>query len=541
MIKRSYLSLFLLLCLALMLGALPGAAEGFTSGDFEYRLDEAGNAEITRYIGEANEMITVPASLDGHPVTAIGNGAFGVEPFGGNEWLVTVRLPMGLTRIGDEAFFRCYALKDIVFPETLEYIGESAFLSCESLTKMSLPVGLKSIGVDAFAGCVKLSEVSLPEGFNASIGAGAFSHCNSLKSLTIPDSLETLADNPFTYMTIKLKISKKHPRLELVKDVLFDKVDKTLIMYPFAAKQKSYEVPKGTLKIGGGAFYSASLSKITLPEGLTHIGDEAFSGCSKLSDLKLPDSLDVIGREAFYGCENLQALSLPANVGHIGMDAFIRSPGSQHHPEYIELSIPENSLTEKEWAGGSDLHLYLDYEAQAKDATGYIPARERYPGVPEMEVSAYLTRKGTFVDLDKVMRNYVFWPSSASPKSVYEKIWTDEAGEEYKLTLTDLSAGMKWLENNGWILLGEYIPSPFDLSIWWAVPPAQDGALSNTYYCSFLDYALLDSKLFYNPGVHTSGLNVFEFESEPLLQESLIAQLKEGKIRLDYNYVGKPD
>ena len=177
---KRYLGALLCLAMVLILGALPGAAESFTSGDYEYKLDDSGNAEITRYIGEANEMITVPASLDGHPVTAIGDGVFkGEASRGGNEWPVTVRLPVGLTRIGDEAFSNCHGLENITLQETLEHIGERAFAECNGLTKLSLPDGLTSLGTRAFYLCENLADVTLSAGLT-SIGEEVFSGCSSL-------------------------------------------------------------------------------------------------------------------------------------------------------------------------------------------------------------------------------------------------------------------------------------------------------------------------------------------------------------------------
>ena len=47
----------------------------YTCGDFKYTLQEDGTAEITAYTGKAAEL-TIPATLDGHSVTSIGDRAF---------------------------------------------------------------------------------------------------------------------------------------------------------------------------------------------------------------------------------------------------------------------------------------------------------------------------------------------------------------------------------------------------------------------------------------------------------------------------------
>ena len=46
-----------------------------TQGDFKYALRSDGTAEITAYGGTAG-VLAIPAELDGHAVTVIGDGAF---------------------------------------------------------------------------------------------------------------------------------------------------------------------------------------------------------------------------------------------------------------------------------------------------------------------------------------------------------------------------------------------------------------------------------------------------------------------------------
>ena len=56
-------------------------------------------------------------------------------------------------------------------------------------------------------------------------------------------------------------------------------------------------------RIDWGAFKgSTSLTSVTLPEGLTSIGDCAFEGCSSLTSVTFPEGLANIGCDAFYGC-----------------------------------------------------------------------------------------------------------------------------------------------------------------------------------------------------------------------------------------------
>lgn len=52
-------------------------------------------------------------------------------------------------------------------------------------------------------------------------------------------------------------------------------------------------------EIGNTAFYmldgAMSLTSITIPDGVTSIGDDAFAGCSNLTSITIPDSVTSIG------------------------------------------------------------------------------------------------------------------------------------------------------------------------------------------------------------------------------------------------------
>lgn len=72
------------------------------------------------------------------------------------------------------------------------------------------------------------------------------------------------------------------------------------------------------------AFQQSGLSSITLPQGITTIGAQAFRNCQKLQAINLPSSLTSIGSEAFNQCKDLQSVTFANSYSNltIGGSAF---------------------------------------------------------------------------------------------------------------------------------------------------------------------------------------------------------------------------
>lgn len=86
---------------------------------------------------------------------------------------------------------------------------------------------------------------------------------------------------------------------------------------------RSVTIPSSVVAIGGWAFYScSSLSSVTIPSSVITIGDRAFSGCSSLSSVSIPPSITVIGAYTFRDCSTLSAVAIPSSVTRIGDGAF---------------------------------------------------------------------------------------------------------------------------------------------------------------------------------------------------------------------------
>jgi hypothetical protein len=75
----------------------------------------------------------------------------------------TIVFPVGLEKIGDEAFLNCEGLEMIEFPESVVSIGKYSF-SESGLTEIVIPSSIKKVEKNAFYRCHKLVTVTISEG-----------------------------------------------------------------------------------------------------------------------------------------------------------------------------------------------------------------------------------------------------------------------------------------------------------------------------------------------------------------------------------------
>ena len=104
---------------------------------------------------------------------------------GGNSILQTLKLPQGVTGIGDKSFTDFKALKSVVLPDGLTSIESYAFLYCSALTSITLPASLTSIGFRAFRYCGSLKTVTCLAA-TPPLGTEAFGNCDALTAIQVP-------------------------------------------------------------------------------------------------------------------------------------------------------------------------------------------------------------------------------------------------------------------------------------------------------------------------------------------------------------------
>lgn len=77
-----------------------------------------------------------------------------------------------------------------------------------------------------------------------------------------------------------------------------------------------------TIENGVLTKYNGSGGAVTIPNGVTKIGNEAFANCTSLTSVVIPNGVTVIDNLAFASCEALVQVTIPDSVTQIGRSAF---------------------------------------------------------------------------------------------------------------------------------------------------------------------------------------------------------------------------
>ena len=92
--------------------------------------------------------------------------------------------------------------------------------------------------------------------------------------------------------------------------------------FDYCKKLYKITLPNSITSIGEDAFYAnTSLMSITIPDGVTEIGISAFQGCSKLVNVSIPEGVTLIGDWAFQGCI-FTSIIIPSTTISIGRESF---------------------------------------------------------------------------------------------------------------------------------------------------------------------------------------------------------------------------
>lgn len=338
----------------------------YESNGFRYFLNEESEATISYYVGNES-IVVVPETLDGYPVTEIGEFAFssfcssdyfykygsddlisndlitsitlpetikviGDYAFAGNLKLTEINIPSKVTTIPYECFNSCESLEYVDLPESVNKIEARAFYCCKNLKSISLPESIDEICENTFSGCKKLESIDM-HGVKK-IGKEAFRYCEKLVINELPESLTELGEGAFYCCESieRLDLSKVTKigayAMEYCKGlkevILNDNLEHIESgVFQSCTALESIKLPQKLVSIGSCCFRLSGLKSVAFNDGLQTIGKCAFDGCFDLTNVVLPDSLEYIWHSAFFECD-IKEINIPVNLKILGYYAFAR-------------------------------------------------------------------------------------------------------------------------------------------------------------------------------------------------------------------------
>ena len=285
-----------------------------------YELDDAAKTAVVAPGSDTNrEFLTIPENIthEGitYTVTAIADCAF--LDFH-NLLFLNVESP-SLTYIGFSAFERCYSLDEVYFVDGLTEIQYEAFKDCRNLQRVTLPSTMRAIGDRSFLGCTSLKIINIPASVDY-IGREWVSGCplhllmaKSKKPLSVKANRFTGIDKQTCILGVPKGSKEAYQAAVVWKDFLNIRDD--VVEVEQCGNKVFYSIfGDKTMTVWGdgnmydywhGGIYSEfgtyNVEELTIEEGVTHIGADAFSGFEKLSTINVPSSLTSIGQYAFFG------------------------------------------------------------------------------------------------------------------------------------------------------------------------------------------------------------------------------------------------
>ena len=247
----------------------------YSDGLFDYELSSRGAVllDCSRFFNqpEIPDVLEIPATLGGYPVTAIGG------------WLFS-----SLDVCPVDAPF------EVVFPEGLRALDADTFAECFYAVKVTLPASLEIIPEGCFGRIP--AEIDFPNGNPRYSCENGF---------LIDRDTQTLLYTAPSSHGIALPAVRRLGDWSLANWLWYDDDDPVL--------------PDTLESVGSYIFYDCCVTRVTFPDGVTELSPYTFH-CTDLQEVHLPASLREIPDYCFWNCQ-LIALTIPDGVTRIGAHA----------------------------------------------------------------------------------------------------------------------------------------------------------------------------------------------------------------------------
>ena len=319
---------------------------------------------VSLYSGDSDDLVVLPASMfEGCTELAnINLGKVSLE----NERVfygctsLTATEPVNTLSIGSEAFRGCTLLGSVTatkavtigqdafrdtglsaitsatFPAAVSF-GDNAFNGCSNLTSLRIPANLETIGESCFVGTglTQIEDGIMPK--VTAIGAEAFLDVSTLRgTLSLPSVISvnssvfegtSLTAITFGAGLVSLQVSALdidtltsitvapgNPAYASFNGVLYNSDYSVLIKVPRLIGNDLALHDDLTTILPEAANGCNLTGTLTVPAGVTSVGESAFAGTGISSLIILTGEPNAFGKDAFANCDSLRTLTLPFTV-----------------------------------------------------------------------------------------------------------------------------------------------------------------------------------------------------------------------------------
>jgi len=209
-------------------------------------------------------------------------------------------------------------------PEGLLYVESNAF-SGSDIESIILPSTLQTIGTNAFENCVKLKSINLPNTVE-NIDVYGFSGCTSLKSINIPQNIKMISDSAFiNCAALEIVYIPTIENLNSIGDDIFNgcNFESLTFITEIVSIESANSISESVTALfsyitsivdESNIYYGYDLEFINGNSSVniklnTYIGND--------SDVDMPEGINVIGENAFADNLVIESISIPYSVTNI--------------------------------------------------------------------------------------------------------------------------------------------------------------------------------------------------------------------------------